>query len=172
MLLTETQHCGVMAQLVLVSEHKELKENLADKDKLILLLATITEDHPPEETATIEEDHPPEETPEGVSYNPDGLEFGVVGVATIEKHPEETPENVSYNPDGLEFGVVAHVFREELDSDFEYPLPSIAGRSNRPCMLPTIEEERRESDFETMSFPDGLDSDFEYPSAIVIFATD
>eukprot|EP00392_Amoebophrya_sp_AT5.2_P015082 g15273.t1 len=34
MLLTETQHCGVMAELV--SEHTELKENLADKDKLIL----------------------------------------------------------------------------------------------------------------------------------------
>ncbi|CAD7946461.1 unnamed protein product [Amoebophrya sp. A120] len=34
MLLTETQHCGVMAELV--SEHVELQENLADKDKLIL----------------------------------------------------------------------------------------------------------------------------------------
>ncbi|CAD7952130.1 unnamed protein product [Amoebophrya sp. A25] len=34
LLLTETQHCGVMGELV--TEHDTLKENLADKDKMIL----------------------------------------------------------------------------------------------------------------------------------------
>ena len=33
-LLNDTQHCGVMGELV--SEHDTLKDNLADKDKMIL----------------------------------------------------------------------------------------------------------------------------------------